>query len=592
MNQLSEHLHMVEDTCSVYAIRAGEKCLAIDCGNHLSPAVLKGQVEKLLLTHFHRNQCGAAPAWQQQGVEVVLPFAEKRFFEEGDLLRASYDTSDNYTSYFPAAGSLTDLVGDYARDYEILAWEGVEFKVIPLPGHTFGSVGYLFEMDGRRLLACGDLMCGPGVLKEYFWSQWRYMDFQGHVNHLESLRTVAGLGVDLILPGHGAPFVATPEAIGELQQVMEELWALFYGRPYEYYQPRFRELSPHVFEVSNSGANTYIVRDDEGHGLFIDCGYTSNAPIGANPHRFIDHLTPYLEEEVGIKTVEWFLPSHYHDDHLAGLPALQNRYATRVASSPELRDILEHPERFDMPCLVPQGTRVDEVVERGRAFVWRGVEFFIEQYPGQTWYHHLITFTVDGRKFLCIGDNVSGLSFREERDFIHSFIPKNRTPVSSYRDMPRQILERASDWLLTGHGGAVICERDKVERWQEWMDRWEALFVRIIDQPSADMGMDPHWVEFYPYKVRVRPGEEVGFEVRVKNHEKEKRCCVLRFRGSGGVEVEPGDCDLEIDAGATAACPVRARFPASFETHSLTVVADVTWNGRRLGEIAEAVAYW
>jgi glyoxylase-like metal-dependent hydrolase (beta-lactamase superfamily II) len=67
------------------------------------------------------------------------------------------------------------------------------------------------------------------------------------------------------------------------------------------------------------------LRADEGHGLFIDCGYTSGGPISANPHRFIDHLTPRLEAETGI-TVEWFLPSHYHDDHLAGLPTLQVKF--------------------------------------------------------------------------------------------------------------------------------------------------------------------------------------------------------------------------------------------------------------------------
>ena len=84
----------------------------------------------------------------------------------------------------------------------------------------------------------------------------------------------------------------------------------------------------------------------KGHALFIDCGYTSNAPISANPHRYIDHLSPYLETELGIHTVEWFLPTHYHDDHLAGYPMLQARYGTRVVSSPELKDLLEHPENY------------------------------------------------------------------------------------------------------------------------------------------------------------------------------------------------------------------------------------------------------
>ena len=82
------------------------------------------------------------------------------------------------------------------------------------------------------------------------------------------------------------------------------------------------------------------------------------------------------------------------------------------------------------------------------------------------------------------------------------------------------------------------------------------------------------------------------FEIRVKNHEEEERRCALRFRASEGVELEPGEAELVVGASATATCQVRARFPTSFKTHSLTLVADVAWNGRRLGEIAEAVAYW
>ena len=596
MEEVGEKLYWIEDTCSVYVVEGGGGCIAIDCGG-LTPAAVAREmgregVERLYLTHFHRDQCSAAPQWKKEGVQVGIPFAEKRFFEEADLLRASYDTYDNYTAYFPGFSALEDIGGEWVADYARIEAEGIELEVVPLPGHTFGSVGYLFEVGGRRYLACGDLLSAPGKVREYFWNQWRYMDFQGHVNLLESLEKAKGLGADVVLPGHGAPFEATEEAFAVLQRALEEIYELFYARPYEYYRPQFRRLSEHVFEVSNSGANTYIVRDDGGHGLFIDCGYTSNAPIAANPHRFIDHLTPYLEPELGIVQVEWFLPTHYHDDHLAGLPALQLRYGARVAASPELKDIIEHPERYDMPCLVPHQAKVDRVVERAEGFSWRGIDFTIEQFPGQTLYHHLITFAVDGRKYLAIGDNISGLSFRGQRDFIHSFIPKNRTPVSSYRDMPQQIKEREPDMLLTGHGGAVDCDAGKVERWQQWMDRWAELFTEIIDQPHPNLGMDPHWVEFYPYKKRIEPGEEVRFEVRVKNVEGERRRCEWCIRATEGVEVTPQQGEIEVEPGDTVAFEVVARFPEQFRSHALTLTADVTWDGRHLGEIAEAIAYW
>lgn len=596
IQHLSPQLFWIEDSCSVYGVRQGDTCLLIDCGTHLRPADLPpagvGQVERLLLTHFHRDQCAGALTWREQGAQITLPFAERRFLEETDLLKAAYDTYDNYTAYYPGFGPLHNIRADsYAQDYTTLTWRDLALEVIPLPGHTVGAVGYLFTVDGQRVLACGDLMSGPGKLREYFWSQWRYMDFQGHVNLLESLETVANLGVDLILPGHGAPFAATAAAFADLRRPLAELYELFHAKPYVPYRPHFRPITPHVYEVTNSMANSYIIAVD-GHALMIDCGYTSGAPLTAHDHRFIDHLLPYLETELGIQTVEWFLPSHYHDDHLAGYPALQARYGTRVASSPELKDILEHPERYEMPCLVPQGMTVNQVVERGDALHWRGIDFFIEQQPGQTLYHQLIFFVVDDKRFLSIGDNISGLSFREGRDHIHSFIPKNRTPVTSYTDMPQQILDRAPDFLLTGHGGAVACDSAKVARWQTWMAQWQGNFIQLIDQPHPNLGMDPHWIEFYPYKVRIGPGEVVDFQVRITNHEAEQRTCILRFRSVDGVRVEPAAAHVDAEPGQVTTVPLTVHFPTAFTTHSLPIVADVTWGGRMLGELAEAIAYW
>lgn len=270
---------------------------------------------------------------------------------------------------------------------------------------------------------------------------------------------------------------------------------------------------------------------------------------------------------------------------------MKNRYGTKIVTCPELKDIVEHPERYDMPCLVPQGDTVDRVVERGEPFTWRSIDFYVAQHPGQTLYHNLIWFEVDGKKFLCIGDNLSGLSFSEHRDYIHSFIPKNRTPVTSYRDMPAQVLDTSPDFLLTGHGGAVAYDRPTVERWQAWMDEWQAIFTDIIDQPSPSLGMDPRWVEFYPYKVRVTPGAQLSFRLKVKNHEPESRVGHVRFRSAAGVLLSPAEAALVVPGGGSAEIELQVNFPPEVTAYGWTILADVTWNGQYLGEIAEAIAY-
>ena len=597
MRKLSERLIWLEDTCSVYAVIGDDATTLIDCGTHLSPASQSAralpQVQQVLLTHFHRDQCSSAHAWERQGAQIFAPFAERRLVEEADLLRASFDLFDNYTSYYPCFGPLADLESPrFAFDYNSIAWQDLSFEVVPLPGHTFGASGYLFQLDGRRVLACGDLLCAPGQMRDYYWCQWRYMDFQGHVNLLESLDAVSALGADLILPGHGEPFEADSQALDGLRSDMQEIWEMFYGVPYQRYRPQFRELSPHVFELTNSGANSYIVRDDTGHGLFIDCGYTSNAPITSNPHRFIDHVTPHLESQLGVHTVEFFLPTHYHDDHLAGYPALRARYGTQVVSSMACRDLLMNPERYDMPCLVPQGMTVARALQPGEPFDWRGVNFTIEPHPGQTLYDQHIRFVVDGRTYLAIGDAISGKSFNPDLEYIHSFIPKNRTPLSSYSRIPDSILAHQPDVLMTGHGGAVGFDTEKMAAWRDWMQRWEALFTKVTGREHVDLGMDPRWIEFYPYKTRIRPGEERDFHLWMKNHEPQPCSCVVHFRSVEGVTVEPALVELQLEAGEKVVRQIHARFPQSFQTHSLPILADVTWDGKPLGEIAEAIAYW
>ena len=100
---VTPHLFWQQDTCTIYGVRLGDRCLLIDCGTDLTPAALQSQginrVEQILLTHFHRDQCAGARQWQSEGAQITLPFAERRFFEETDLLKAAYDIYDNYTAF-------------------------------------------------------------------------------------------------------------------------------------------------------------------------------------------------------------------------------------------------------------------------------------------------------------------------------------------------------------------------------------------------------------------------------------------------------------------------------------------------------------
>lgn len=82
-------------------------------------------------------------------------------------------------------------------------------RVITLPGHTPGSVGYLFA--DRGLLFTGDALVtydgitgyrGPGVVSRAFTHDSR--------TALASLTALDAINAGLLLPGHGEPFAGTP----------------------------------------------------------------------------------------------------------------------------------------------------------------------------------------------------------------------------------------------------------------------------------------------------------------------------------------------------------------------------------------------
>ena len=124
------------------------------------------------------------------------------------------------------------------------------------------------------------------------------------------------------------------------------------------------------------------------------------------------------------------------------------------------------------------------------------------------------------------------------------------------------------------------------------MDRWQELFTSIVDRTDSDQAMDPRWVEFYPYKIRVQPGEVHRFHLWITNHSPEQASCDVSFSSVDGVQIDPLESRMLAAPHGRDVCEICVSFPPAFRTHSLPVLADVTWKGERLGEIAEAIAYW
>jgi glyoxylase-like metal-dependent hydrolase (beta-lactamase superfamily II) len=135
-----------------------------------------GKIEKILLTHIHKDHSGGALELKKRSGAKLGLFASRRGFLGAE-----------------------DFV---FNDGETLAFDGGELKVVHTPGHESGHCCFLEPHDG--LLFTGDHILGRGTTV--------VAPPDGDMAlYLQSLEKLRDLDMEVILPGHG-PAIDDPHA--------------------------------------------------------------------------------------------------------------------------------------------------------------------------------------------------------------------------------------------------------------------------------------------------------------------------------------------------------------------------------------------
>jgi hydroxyacylglutathione hydrolase len=151
-----------------------------------------GQVKYVLTTHEHGDHSPGAYLWRVTTGAKFICSEEMAY-----TLQHHIPQSTGYGLHPPVPA---DIRMKADEDLDLC---GVKLRAVRLPGHTFGSMGWLFERGGKKYVAIGDLIMPDGVLG-YSGS----INFSG-TDVLASLRKLESLDVDFVLPGHGP--ITSPE---------------------------------------------------------------------------------------------------------------------------------------------------------------------------------------------------------------------------------------------------------------------------------------------------------------------------------------------------------------------------------------------
>lgn len=159
-----------------YVVRGAGRTILIDAGaggikqwggrliRNLSLAgVEPGDIDTILLTHAHPDHVGglvdAAGHIIFPNAELVVHQRELAFWQDdGNLSRASERARGNFLIARQVFSGYRNTLRTFAEG-EVLP--GV--KAMPLPGHTDGHSGYLFESAAQSLLVWGDIVHFPHI---------------------------------------------------------------------------------------------------------------------------------------------------------------------------------------------------------------------------------------------------------------------------------------------------------------------------------------------------------------------------------------------------------------------------------------------
>lgn len=603
-------LYLWTDTCNVYVLKDGSSALLIDLGDgsvldHLAELGVK-EVDWVLFTHHHREQCQGFPRLKGWNARIGGPAAERELFEQPEKFRRmNVRLNDAYTihgsSYVRPPVRPVPLDRAFSR-MDWVGWKGKEIRCIETRGNSPGSLSYLLQEGGRWMAFTGDLMLDGMKLHNWFDSEWDYGFSAGIYALANSAGQLEGYDPEWMFPSHGRPISDPGWQLREFGRKLERFEKL-YARGYDAHTysgvwqdpvstptavPHLWRISPHLYKFRgpNFYPNFCLILADSGHGLAVDCGLFDE--------KFLDQSIVFMKERLGLKQIDAMIPTHMHGDHFLQGPHLRKFWGAQLWALDRMQPMCEHPERFDYSAPIQaygqmfegaplQGVKFDRLFKDGESFEWEGFKFRVDWMPGQTEFALAVTGRIDGRDVVFTGDNIFGDPTNPSHTGHEAVVAHNSSVLEEGYIRGAEYLSRLEpDLIMGGHSYVMDHPAAFIERYRSWAYAMRNAFQDLLVDYPYDY--DPFWVRVEPYRLKLRAGGSAEVAVHVRNFRDRVQSHYLRFDAPLGLSVDPGRLEGQVPATARRAFDVRIRAAADCMPGVHLVALDVTLDGRRYGE--------
>ena len=603
-NEILPGVWRFRDSCNVYAIAGDGGMLIVDAGTGRwleSLDALPLPPIALVCTHYFRDHSAGAARAAERGIPVYVPEGEEAIF--ADPLqhfrqRETYILYDNLWDLFAPIEPVP--IAAVLRDYERIKLAGVELKVLPLPGVTMSQIGFEIRLgDGRRAIFSAEAIHSPGRIARVAPLQYNYNDLNGAVQCVFSAKILRERKPEVLLPSLGEPMVENADAALALLQ--ENLRALVVVRPGMTGQldaldsEPLQRVTDHVWLDRQSVANTWYLLSDSGKALAIDYGYNSATcswPDYAKPERrrALLHGIDGLKRQFGIDHIDVVLVSHFHDDHVAGIPVLQRLHGTQCWAAENFEDLLAHPEAHCFPCCWPVRAHINRRLPLNAPFTWEEYSFRLHSMSGHTRFAALIGFEADGKRFAHTGDQyffTNGVEQFENNARAQNHVYRNGALLNGYTESGRWMLDWLPEIVLQGHQPAMFTDHHFFRHIAAWTEDYAETHRRIMPLAETDVhfNMDSWGGWIWPYRTHVPSPRPIPLNVTVRNPYPTPANLNVRLVGPAGWQGSARTVTAE--ARAEVSCDLTITPPG--ECRRQPIAAELSTDDAIFGQVAEAL---
>ena len=526
----TDNLHVFDGAVNTGVLVAGTEAVLFDCCDTVTPERLAAlgveRVVMILATQHRRMNTAGARPFLEAGAELVVPAGEQPLFDDVE----SYwnDDKNRWHLYHHQPGPMVQAaslpVTRAVAEGNVITWQGTEIRVLDTPGATDGSVSYLIELEGTTYCFSGDCIYAPGRVWDFSSLQKKYGrlgDYHGFIGNKEklipSLKKLKTSGADVLVPAHGEIMHDPAAAINALLENLDAVWRNYTSISClnHYFAGIFDDTKDDPLRmkpvptrkqptfVTEHVYTSFGVRSETGAFLLIDCGI----------EKVVDKVQEWLDDGE-ISEVEGCWITHYHDDHVDGLGVLQERIGCPVLTVDHMAEVIEHPERFFLPCISPVSA---PVVRKHDGETWRWHEFALTAYhfPGQTFYHSGLLVEGHGTSVFFAGDSGSPTGIDDHCCPNRNFLGMGR----GFRRCFAIWRRHKPEYIFNEHQTPAFSFTDAdLDYMDDILEKREALFADVLPWEHPNFGIDESWVRVYPYEQDAAAGASFRMDVQFTNH--------------------------------------------------------------------------